>query len=68
MIIGVFIMKQKSYLSEGIKITDTFINDIIFMCQSRMKETYFTRKGRSKSAFRQTKTPRAYEQIFTIDS
>lgn len=45
-------MKPKNYLLEGIKITDRLINDIIFLCETRMKETYFTRIGNNKMNFK----------------
>lgn len=45
-------MKQKSYLEEGIRITNALINDIIFMCEIRLKVTYFTRIGRNKMDFK----------------
>lgn len=45
-------MKSKNYLLEGIKITDKLINDIIFLCETRMKETYFTRIGNNKMNFK----------------
>lgn len=46
-------MKTKiNFLSEGIKITDTLINDILFMCETRMKNTYFTRIGNNKMTFK----------------
>ena len=45
-------MKYKSYLSEGIKITSAMINDIIFMCENRIKQTYFTRIGNNKMTFK----------------
>lgn len=45
-------MKTKSYLSEGIRITNVLINDILFMCETRMKETYFTRIGNNKMTFK----------------
>lgn len=45
-------MKPKSYLSEGIAITNSLINDIIFMCETRIKETYFTRIGNNKMTFK----------------
>ena len=44
-------MKQKSYLAEGIRVTEALINDIIFLCESRIKETYFTRVGNNKMKF-----------------
>jgi len=49
---GWFFMKQKSYLAEGIRVTEALINDIIFLCDSRMKETYFTRVGNNKMNFK----------------
>ncbi|WP_186431502.1 IS4 family transposase [Clostridium sp. BSD9I1] len=45
-------MSKKSYLLEGMKITETIINDIIFMCQMRTKKTYFTRIGNNKMNFK----------------
>lgn len=45
-------MKPKSYLSEGIKITNSLINDIIFLCETRIKKTYFTRIGNNKMTFK----------------
>jgi hypothetical protein len=45
-------MKQKSYFAEGIRITEALINDIIFLCESRIKETYFTRVGNNKMNFK----------------
>lgn len=45
-------MKPKSYLLEGVRITNTLINDIIFMCESRIKKTYFTRIGNNKMTFK----------------
>lgn len=45
-------MKQKSYLEEGLRITNSLIDDIIFMCETRMKETYFTRIGNNKMTFK----------------
>ena len=46
------IMKSISFLSEGIRITNEIINDIIFLCETRMKKTYFTREGKSKMGFK----------------
>lgn len=45
-------MKRKNYLLEGIKISQAMINDIIFMCETRMKKTYFTRRGNNKMTFK----------------
>ena len=43
---------KRNFLSKGIKITDGLINDIIFMCETRMKNTYFTRIGNNKMTFK----------------
>jgi hypothetical protein len=43
---------KRNFLSEGIKITDELVNDIIFMCETRIKETYFTRIGNNKMTFK----------------
>ncbi|MGV8982673.1 IS4 family transposase [Clostridium sp.] len=43
---------KKNFLAEGIRISDTLINDIIFMCETRIKKTYFTRIGRNKMTFK----------------
>jgi len=43
---------KKNYLSEGIKITDALMSDIIFMCETRVKKTYFTRVGNNKMTFK----------------
>jgi IS4 transposase len=48
----VFLMKQKNYLLQGIKITNGLIDDIIFMCETRMKKTYFTRIGSNIVTFK----------------
>ena len=46
-------MKSKrNFLSEGIRISDSLINDIIFMCETRIKQTYFTRVGNNKMTFK----------------
>jgi len=45
-------MKNKSYLEEGIRITTELLDDIIFLCETRMKKTYFTRRGRNKMDFK----------------
>lgn len=39
-------MKTKHSLIEGIKLTERIIDDIIFLCESRSKPTYFTRRGK----------------------
>jgi hypothetical protein len=51
-IIGVFLMKTRGYLSEGIRITNSLINDIMFLCETRLKGTYFTRIGNNKMTFK----------------
>ena len=43
---------KKNFLAEGIRISDALINDIIFMCETRMKNTYFTRIGSNKMTFK----------------
>ena len=43
---------KRNFLSEGIKITDTLINEILFMCETRMKNIYFTRIGNNKMTFK----------------
>jgi hypothetical protein len=43
--IGMISLKIKSYLLEGLNITDRILNDIIFMCEARTKSTFFTKKG-----------------------
>jgi len=45
-------MRTKGYLSEGIKLTKALTDDIIFLCESRIKETYFTRIGNNKMTFK----------------
>ncbi|MCY6355003.1 IS4 family transposase [Clostridium sp. ZS2-4] len=45
-------MKQKNYFSQGIKITNRLIDDILFMCETRRKETYFTRIGSNIMTFK----------------
>jgi IS4 transposase len=47
-----FLMKHKNYLLQGIKITNELIDDIIFMCDTRMKKTYFTRIGSNIMTFK----------------
>ena len=45
-------MSLKSFLAEGLRITDEILNDIIFMCETRTKVTFFTRKGKNKMEFK----------------
>lgn len=46
-------MKIKSFLQEGIKVSNTLFDDIMFMCAMRTKPTFFTRTGRSKMGFKE---------------
>lgn len=43
-------MKKKTFLG-AIKVTEQLLNDVIFMCESRTKSTYFTRQGNNKLTF-----------------
>jgi hypothetical protein len=45
-------MKIISYLHEGLRINDELLNDIIFLCETRTKSTFFTRIGSSKMGFK----------------
>lgn len=45
-------MKPKNYLSEGIRLTKALADDIIFLCETRVKKTYFTRIGSNKMTFK----------------
>lgn len=45
-------MKKINYLKEGIQITSSLIDDIMFLFEFRTKDTYFTRIGRCKMSFR----------------
>lgn len=45
-------MKEINYLKEGIRITNLLIDYIMFLIEFRMKQTYFTRVGRSKINFK----------------
>nr|WP_025774324.1 hypothetical protein [Clostridium botulinum] len=45
-------MKKINYLKEGIKITSSLINDIMFLFEFRTKESYFTRTRISKMGFK----------------
>lgn len=45
-------MKEKNYFLQGIKITNTLIDDIIFLFESRSKSTYFTRAGSNIMTFK----------------
>lgn len=39
-------MKKIKTLEEALMITNQLINDIIFMCESRTKSSYFTKVGK----------------------
>lgn len=43
-------MENKTFLS-AVRVTEQLLNDVIFMCESRLKPTYFTRKGNNKLEF-----------------
>jgi hypothetical protein len=45
-------LKKINYLKEGIRVTSLLIDDIMFLFEFRMKDTYFTRIGRSKMSFK----------------
>lgn len=45
-------MKIKKFYSEGLKITSNLFNDIIFLCETRTKKSYFTREGKNKMDFK----------------
>lgn len=42
---------KKRFLG-AIQITENLLNDVIFMCQSQMESTYFTRQGANKLTFK----------------
>lgn len=43
---------KRNFLTEGIRLSDVLLNGIIFMCETRMKNTYFTRIGNNKMTFK----------------
>lgn len=43
---------KRNFLTKGIRITNTLLDGIIFMCETRMKNTYFTRIGNNKMTFK----------------
>jgi len=45
-------LKKINYLKEGIRVTSLLIDDIMFLFEFRMKDTYFTRTGRSTMNFK----------------
>lgn len=44
----------KSKFLEAVEITQKILDDLIFMCDSRVKSTYFTREGNNKVDFKST--------------
>ncbi|SHJ09941.1 hypothetical protein SAMN02746098_05162, partial [Desulfosporosinus lacus DSM 15449] len=42
---------KKTFL-EGLNITNQLTNDIVFMCETRTKSTYFTRSNNCKMGFK----------------
>src|SRR5665648_1021617 len=46
-----FLFMEKTFL-HGLMLTEQLIDDIVFMCKSRMKSTYFTRAANCKMDFR----------------
>lgn len=45
------IVMKKTFLG-AIRITENLLNDFIFMCESRLKPTYFSRQGNNKLTFK----------------
>lgn len=45
-------MAEKKKLLEGLNITNQLTNDIVFMCETRTKPTYFTRSNNCKMNFK----------------
>jgi len=43
---------KRNFLADGIRITNMLLGGIIFMCETRMKNTYFTRIGNNKMTFK----------------
>jgi hypothetical protein len=44
-------MKMKKKFLEAVKVTEAMLDDVIFMCESRVKSTYFTRKTKKLDSF-----------------
>ena len=42
------LLQMKKTILEGLLLTEQLIDDIVFMCESRMKSTYFTRAANCK--------------------
>ena len=47
-------MRIKKTFLGAVEITQRMLNDVLFMCESRMKPTYFTRQGNNKLDFKST--------------
>lgn len=45
-------MIEKKTFLEGLNITNQLTNDIVFMCETRTKSTYFTRSNNCKMGFK----------------
>lgn len=45
---------EKSKFLEAVEITQNLLDNLIFMCDSRVKSTYFTREGNNKVNFKST--------------
>jgi hypothetical protein len=47
-------MEMKKTFLGAIEVTEKLLNDVVFMCESRVKPTYFTRQGNNKLDFKST--------------
>lgn len=47
-------MGVKEIFLGAVEVTERLLDDVIFMCESRIKPTYFTREGNNKLNFRST--------------
>lgn len=43
-------MKRNKFL-EAVEVTKSLLHDVVFLCESRSKSTYFTRQGKNKLDF-----------------
>ena len=43
---------KRNFTAKGIRLSYALISGIIFMCETRMKTTYFTRIGNNKMTFK----------------
>lgn len=50
----VILLGMKKTFLGAVEVTERMLNDVIFMCESRVKPTYFTRKGNNKLDFKST--------------